>query len=223
MSSTRLPGKVFREIKGEPMVMHQIARIRQMKTLSEVVVATSVDPSDDDLAEFLTANGVTIFRGPLDDVAARFLGAMDEHPADVVVRLTADCPLIDPGVVDAVVTRHLETGADYTSNIVSRTYPRGLDCEAFTPPVLRDLYASGMTDYEKEHVTVGIYSRPEKYRLENVAGEVDHSDLRWTVDTPEDFEFAKWVYDNLEGSLFTTADILALLSAHPEKNHLEPT
>lgn len=222
MSSTRLPGKVFREIKGEPMVMHQIARIRQMTTLSEVVVATSVESSDDELAKFLTEHGVAVFRGPLNDVAARFLGAMDEHPAEVVVRLTADCPLIDPDVVDAVVLRHLESGADYTSNVIDRTYPRGLDCEAFTPSVLRDLYDSGMTDYEKEHVTVGIYSRPEKYRLENVAGEVDLSDLRWTVDTPEDFEFAKWVYDNLEGSLFTTADILALLEANPDKNHLEP-
>ena len=221
MSSTRLPGKVFREIKGEPMVMHQIARIRQMKTLSEVVVATSVESSDDELAEFLTANGVAVFRGPLNDVAARFLGAMDAHLAEVVVRLTADCPLIDPDVVDAVVNLHLESGADYTSNVIDRTFPRGLDCEAFTPGVLRDLYASGMTDYEKEHVTVGIYSRPEKYRLENFAGAKDHSDLRWTVDTPEDFAFVQWVYDQLDGSLFTTADILALLAKHPEKNHLE--
>jgi spore coat polysaccharide biosynthesis protein SpsF len=222
MSSTRLPGKVFREIKGEPMVMHQIARIRQMRNLAQVVVATSLESSDDELAEFLTAHGVSIFRGPLNDVAARFIGAMDEHPADVVVRLTADCPLIDPDVIDAVVDRHTETGADYTSNVINRTFPRGLDCEAFDPAVLRELYSEGMTDYEKEHVTVGIYSRPERFQLENYAGETDHSDLRWTVDDPADFEFAKWVYEQLPGSLFSTADILELLAAHPDKNHLEP-
>lgn len=222
MSSTRLPGKVFREIKGEPMIMHQIARIRQMRNLAQVVVATSVESSDDELAEFLTAHQVSVFRGPLNDVAARFLGAIDEHPADVVVRLTADCPLIDPDVIDAVVDRHIETGADYTSNVINRTFPRGLDCEVFDPSVLRALYADGMSDYEKEHVTVGIYSRPERFQLENYAGETDHSALRWTVDTPEDFEFAKWVYEQLPGSLFTTADILELLAAHPDKNHLEP-
>jgi len=222
MSSTRLPGKVFREIKGEPMVMHQIARIRQMRNLAQVVVATSLESSDDELAEYLAAHGVAVFRGPLNDVAARFIGAMDEHPADVVVRLTADCPLIDPSVIDAVVDRHIETGADYTSNVIDRTFPRGLDCEAFDPAVLRALYADGMSDYEKEHVTVGIYSRPERFHLENYAGETDHSNLRWTVDDPADFEFAKWVYEQLPGSLFTTADILELLAAHPDKNHLEP-
>ena len=222
MSSTRLPGKVFGEIKGVPMVMHQIERIRQMRHLSDVVVATSTESSDDELAEFLENHGVSVFRGPLNDVAARFLGAIDAHPADIVVRLTADCPLIDPTVVDAVIEKHVESGADYTSNVIERTFPRGLDCEAFNPAVLRALYADGMSDYEKEHVTVGIYSRPERFHLENYAGEVDHSDLRWTVDTPEDFEFAKWVYDNLDGSLFTSADILDLIAAHPEKNHLEP-
>ena len=222
MSSTRLPGKVFREIKGEPMIMHQIARIRQMRNLGQVVVATSMESSDDQLAEFLTAHGVAVFRGPLNDVAARFIGAIDENPADVVVRLTADCPLIDPDVIDAVVDRHVDTEADYTSNVIIRTFPRGLDCEVFDPTVLRELYADGMTEYEKEHVTVGIYGRPERFHLENVAGETDHSALRWTVDTLEDFEFATWVYEQLPGSLFTTADILELLAAHPDKTHLEP-
>lgn len=223
MSSTRLPGKVFRPIKGVPMMMHQIARIRQMRHLGEVVVATSVEPSDDELAETLTAAGVTVFRGPLNDVAARFLGALDEHPSDIAVRLTADCPLIDPTVVDAVIERHVETGADYTSNVIERTFPRGLDCEVFNPDVLRGLYADGLSDFEKEHVTIGIYSRPERFHLENYAGAVDHSDLRWTVDTPEDFAFASWVFEQFDDDDFTSEDVYALIEANPDKKHVEPS
>lgn len=223
MSSTRLPGKVFRPIKGVPMVMHQISRIRRMRHLSDVVVATSVESSDDELAEFLTEHGVTVFRGPLNDVAARFLGALEAHPTDIAVRLTADCPLIDPEVVDSVIEKHVETGADYTSNVIDRTFPRGLDCEVFNPSVLRELYEEGLTDFEKEHVTVGIYSRPERFHLENLAGDVDHSDLRWTVDTPEDFEFANWVFEQFSGDDFTSADVYALIDANPAKKHLEPS
>ncbi len=222
MSSTRLPGKVFRPIKGVPMVMHQIARIRQMRHLGEVVVATSTEPSDDELAEFLETNGVTVFRGPLNDVAARFLGALDAHPTSIAVRLTADCPLIDPTVVDAVIERHVETGADYTSNVIERTFPRGLDCEVFNPDVLRTLYSEGLTDFEKEHVTVGIYSRPERFHLENLTGPVDHSDLRWTVDTPDDFDFASWVFDQFDGDDFTSDEVYALIEANPDKKHVEP-
>lgn len=223
MSSTRLPGKVFRPIKGVPMVMHQIARIRQMRHLGDVVVATSVEPSDDELAEFLKENGVTVFRGPLNDVAARFLGALEAYPAPIAVRLTADCPLIDPTVVDAVIERHVETGADYTSNVIERTFPRGLDCEVFPPGVLRAIYDEGLSDFEKEHVTVGIYSRPERFHLENFAGSVDHSDLRWTVDTPEDFAFASWVFEQFDGDDFTSDDVYALIEANPEKKHVEPS
>lgn len=223
MSSTRLPGKVFRPIKGVPMMMHQIARIRQMRHLGDVVVATSVESSDDELAEFLAENGVTVFRGPLNDVAARFLGALDAHPSDIAVRLTADCPLIDPTVVDAVIERHVESGADYTSNVIERTFPRGLDCEVFNPDVLRGLYADGLSDFEKEHVTIGIYQRPERFHLENFAGDVDHSDLRWTVDTPEDFAFATWVFDQFDGDDFTSDDVYALIDANPDKKHVEPS
>ena len=222
MSSTRLPGKVFRPLKGVPMMMHQIARIRRMRNLSDVVVATSVEPSDDELADFLAAAGVSVFRGPLDDVAARFLGALAQHPSDIAVRLTADCPLIDPAVVDAAIDLHVETGADYTSNVIARTFPRGLDCEVFNPDVLAELYNQGLSDYEKEHVTVGIYSRPDSFHLENLAGPTNRSDLRWTVDTPEDFEFAEWVYEQFDNDEFTSADIYELLAAHPEKTHREP-
>jgi spore coat polysaccharide biosynthesis protein SpsF len=222
MSSTRLPGKVFRPIKGVPMMMHQIARIRRMRNLSDVVVATSVESSDDELAEFLGHAGVNVFRGPLDDVAARFIGALDNNPCDIAVRLTADCPLIDPAVVDAAIDLHVEAGADYTSNVIERTFPRGLDCEVFNPDVLRNLYDQGLSDYEKEHVTVGIYSRPESFHLENLAGPTDRSDLRWTVDTPEDFEFAEWVYQQFDDHEFTSEDIYQILDAHPEKTHREP-
>jgi spore coat polysaccharide biosynthesis protein SpsF len=153
----------------------------------------------------------------LPDVLSRFLSAADEFDPDVVVRLTGDNPFVDPDVIDLVVREHLAGGADYTSNSLTRTFPRGLDVEAVDPAALRSLAARPLQDDEREHVTIGIYRRPEEFRLHQVTQSDDRSDLRWTVDFPEDFAFAQAVYERLLPGLphFGQADVLALLEREP--------
>jgi spore coat polysaccharide biosynthesis protein SpsF len=222
--STRLPGKVLMPLLGEPMIVRELERLAQASTLDALVVATSTDPSDDELAATVAAAGVDVRRGSLDDVLARFLQVVDEYDPDVVVRLTADNPLTDPDVLDLIVRTHLESGADYTSNAIERSYPRGLDVEAVEADALRAMRALGPDAEEREHVTIGIYRRPETFRLQAVTQQPDRSDLRWTVDEPEDFAFAERVYQALypANPAFRQADVLALLEREPGLRRTEP-
>jgi spore coat polysaccharide biosynthesis protein SpsF len=222
--STRLPGKVLMPLLGEPMIVRELERLAQASTLDALVVATSTDPSDDELAATVAAAGVDVRRGSLDDVLGRFLQVVDEYDPDVVVRLTADNPLTDPDVLDLIVRTHLESGADYTSNAIERSYPRGLDVEAVEADALRAMRALGPDAEEREHVTIGIYRRPETFRLQAVTQQPDRSDLRWTVDEPEDFAFAERVYQALypANPAFRQADVLALLEREPGLRRTEP-
>lgn len=222
-SSTRLPGKVLRPLLGTPMILREIERLRRCTRLDELVVATSVDPSDDPLVELLEGVGVLVRRGSLPDVLSRFLGVVDEFQPRTVVRLTADNPLTDPEVIDAIVDQHRRTGAEYTSNAIVRTFPRGLDAEAVEAEALRRLDRLGPTVEEREHVTLGIYRRPAEFRLSAHTQEPDRSSLRWTVDLPEDFAFAEAVYTELYDADpgFGQAQILALLERRPELRRSE--
>lgn len=217
MSSTRLPGKVLAPLAGEPMILRIVERIRRSRELDQLIVVTSVDPSDDPLVRVLDDAEVEVRRGSLTDVFSRFLAVADEFDPDVVVRLTGDNPLVDPGVIDRVVSEHRASGADYTSNSLTRTFPRGLDVEAVNPAALRSLAERDLQPDEREHVTIGVYRRPEEFRLHQVTQQPDHSELRWTVDYPEDFAFAEAVYDRLYSTTpaFGQADVLALLDREP--------
>jgi spore coat polysaccharide biosynthesis protein SpsF len=217
MSSTRLPGKVLKPLAGEPMILRIVERIRRSRELDQLIVATSVDPSDDPLVRVLGDAGVTVRRGSLADVFSRFLAVADEFDPDVVVRLTGDNPFVDPEVIDRIVREHLASGADYTSNSLTRTFPRGLDVEAVKPAALRSLATRELQPDEREHVTIGVYRRPDEFRLHQVTQEPDRSELRWTVDLPEDFAFAEAVYDRLYATTpaFGQADVLALLEREP--------
>jgi spore coat polysaccharide biosynthesis protein SpsF len=217
MSSTRLPGKVLAPLAGEPMILRIVERIRRARSLDQLIVATSVDPSDDPLVQLLEEAGVAVRRGSLTDVFSRFLAVADEFDPQVVVRLTGDNPLVDPDVIDRVVREHLDSGADYTSNSLTRTFPRGLDVEAVSPEALRSLAPRDLQPDEREHVTIGVYRRPDEFRVHQVTQEPDHSELRWTVDYPEDFAFAEAVYDRLYAAqpAFGQADVLALLEREP--------
>ena len=213
MSSTRLPGKVMKPILGMPMIGRQLERLARCESLDRLVVATSRDASDDALAAYVESRGVRVFRGALDDVLGRFAGAAAANgPADHVVRLTADCPLADPGVVDACVWRHVETGADYTSNTIDRTYPDGLDVEAMTAAALRTMAREARDPYEREHVTPYLYRRPERFHIAQLTQAAQLADRRWTVDTPEDFEFVSRVFYMLYPCrpCFEQADVLGL-------------
>jgi spore coat polysaccharide biosynthesis protein SpsF len=218
MSSSRLPGKVLRPLAGAPMILRIVERISRSRELDGLVVVTSTDPSDDALVDVLAAAGVAVRRGSLDDVLSRFLAVIEEFDPTVVVRLTGDNPLVDPDVIDLVARQHVANGADYSSNSLVRTFPRGLDVEAVSPQALRSLGERALRAEEREHVTIGVYRRPEEFRVHAVTQEADHSELRWTVDYPDDFVFAETVYDRLfaPDAPFGQSDVLALLAREPE-------
>jgi spore coat polysaccharide biosynthesis protein SpsF len=219
-SSTRLPGKVLAPVLGKPMILRQLERLARSERIDQLVVATSTDPSDDPLAEVLATEGVTYRRGSLTDVADRYLQVAREFEPDSIVRLTADCPLADPGVLDTIIDAHVESGADYTSNVIERTYPQGLDAECVTLGAFERLMATPLSAAEREHVTLGLYSRPDQFRLHSVTQPVDRSALRWTVDLPEDLEFVRAVYAALYdvNPSFDQEDLVDYLSSHPELN-----
>lgn len=222
-SSSRLPGKVMAPVLGEPMIIRQLERLSRSRSIDELVVATSDHASDDGLAQLLASRLVTVRRGPLDDVFSRFAMVVDEFEPDTIVRLTADCPLADPDVIDRVIAVHEQSGSDYTSNSLVRTYPQGLDVECVSARAFAAVGRLGLAAAEREHVTLGIYSRPEEFRLTPVTQEPDLSDLRWTVDYPDDLEFVRGVYGRLYPSTpeFGQQEILALLREHPELNRTQ--
>jgi spore coat polysaccharide biosynthesis protein SpsF len=198
MSSTRLPGKVMADVAGEPMLGRQVERLRRSQRLERLVLATSEDPSDDVLAAYGDRLGLEVVRGPLADVLARFLMALDQNPGtEVLVRLTGDCPLTDWRVLDATVDRHLETGADYTSNVSPRTFPHGLDVEVVRAQALRAAGSEATSAHDREHVMPFLYARPERFSLASITRTPSLAHLRWTVDLPQDLEFVRHVYETL--------------------------
>lgn len=217
MSSSRLPGKVMKPLCGRPMIERQLERLRRCATLDRIVVATSLDGSDDPLAAHLEGIGIDVFRGSLNDVLDRYVGAARAFSVEgQVVRLTADCPLADPGVIDDCVRLQVELGVDYCSNGRRRTYPHGLDVEAFSLEALEIAAREAADPYDREHVTPFIYRHPERFTLGELAQANDEGHLRWTVDTPEDFAFAEKVYEALYPTKpeFTSDDVRALPFRH---------
>ena len=198
----------------------QLARVARARLVDGIVVATSTDPVDDQVADLGRRHGLDVVRGPLDDVLARFALAIEEFAPEVVVRLTADCPLASPTVIDAVIAQFIDTGVDYCSNTLQPTFPDGLDAEVVRADVLLDVARISEDPAEREHVTLGVYRRPERYRLANHEGARDLSALRWTVDTPEDLAFVRAVYAALYPSTpeFDIDDVLGLLQREPGLN-----
>ncbi len=216
MSSRRLPGKVLKPILGKPMILHQIDRIRRARLIEELVLVTSTDASDDELATACQDYGVSVFRGNLDDVLDRFYQAAVGADADHIVRLTGDCPLADPAVIDQVIRLHLDGNFDYTSNAHPPTMPDGLDVEIFRFQELANAWRATNEKYDREHVTAWIYHRAE-CSLGNLENIPDLSALRWTVDEPEDFEFVRNVYEAIymQNNSFGMDDILRFVSENP--------
>ena len=216
MSSTRLPGKILAEIAEQPMLWHVVNRVRQAEALDKVVVATSDDPSDDGVVAFCERQGIPCFRGSGDDVLDRYYQAAKWMSADVIVRITADCPLIDPDVVDDVVKCYMEGDYNYVSNTAPPTFPDGLDTEVFSFQALERAWREAKWLSEREHVTPYIRKHPEVFRTGNVAYREDLSHMRWTVDEPQDLEFVRAVYSFLKNASFRMADVLNLFKKHSE-------
>lgn len=217
MSSRRLPGKVLMPLNGEPMIFRQIARILESKEVDNLIIATSIDPSDDVLVEYLDSKGVANFRGSLDDVFSRFYEIIEIESPELIVRLTADCPLVMPEILDAMLIQFNKGDWDYMTNALYPSYPDGLDIEIFTRQCFSKLSTFNLTPEELEHVTLGINNRKDMFKIGNYSDVRDNSKLRWTVDYLEDFEFIKSVYANFQGreTEFTYEEVLNFVSLNP--------
>lgn len=220
VGSTRLPGKVLRPLLGRPMLARVIERLRISEVLHRVVVATTQLPHDDEVARVAQEEGASIFRGDEADVLGRYVGAARAFDVDVIVRVTADCPLIDAHVLDQIVATYLARAGelDYVSNTIERTYPRGLDVEVFPRRALESLHRFSRSPLEREHVTLHLLHHPDRYRTAQVRYPLDHSDHYWTVDTEEDFQLVTAVYEALYPTRprFSWTDVLQVFEAQPE-------
>jgi spore coat polysaccharide biosynthesis protein SpsF len=217
VSSTRLPGKVLKAILGKPMLARQNEPLTRAHLIDRLAVATSRDPSDDEIGGLCNELGVPCFRGSLDDVLDRFYQAAKLFRPDHVVRLTGDCPLTDPGLIDQIVQFYLEGSYDYASNTLESTFPDGLDVEVFRFTCLVEAWQEAILSSHREHVTPFICGHPERYRLACFKNATNLSSLRWTVDEPADFELVRRIYEALypANPEFTTTDILSFLDANP--------
>ncbi|TYO98364.1 spore coat polysaccharide biosynthesis protein SpsF [Geothermobacter ehrlichii] len=218
VSSTRLPGKVLKNIMGKPMIARQLERLQRSQKIDRILVATSTDPSDDELVKVCMETGIEFRRGSLDDVLDRFYQTASSFTPEHVVRMTGDCPLADPAIIDRVIRAHLESGDDYTSNTLEPSFPDGLDVEVISFKCLRRAWQEAKLPSEREHVTLYVHQNPEMFALGCIKNSKDLSDLRWTVDEPEDFLFVSSVYEELwpNNPEFGMEHILELLERRPD-------
>jgi spore coat polysaccharide biosynthesis protein SpsF (cytidylyltransferase family) len=227
MGSTRLPEKVLMDIGDEPMLWHVWERARHASLIENVVVATSTEPSDDEVASFCDERGIDCVRGSEADVLERYYQAATEYDADPVVRLTADCPLLSPPVIDRVVSTYYQSDAEYVANVLEYTHPDGLDIEVFAAEALETAKEEATEPEDREHVTPYIREndRFDALNVENVIDMEtaydfvdDETILRWTVDYPEDMAFVRAVYDRLTRNghwVFDQPSVLELLERDP--------
>lgn len=221
MASTRLPGKVLQIIAGKPMLYHVVERARKSKMVHEVVVATTTSPEDDAVVDFCAAYGYAVFRGSPQDVLDRYYQAALVHHAQVIVRLTADCPLLDPDVVDRTIKAFFESGVDFAANRLPppfrRTYPIGLDTEVCSFAALERAWKEAAAPHEREHVMPYLYEVEGRFRVLVVNHEVDYGSLRWTVDTPEDLELVRRIFARFPNRMdFGWLEVLRLFEQEPE-------
>jgi len=223
MGSRRLPGKVLKTLRSKSVLGHVIIRVKACPLVDQIIVATTDSLADDVVVAESARYGVSLFRGSENDVLGRYYLAAKQYSTDVIIRITSDCPLLDPRLLTQMLDKFSSLKAagmriDYLSNTLTRTYPRGLDAEIFTFDTLARAHAQATQLDQREHVTQYIYQHPEIFSLHQYEGKVDLSQHRWTLDTSEDFVFLDAVYSALgeTDDLFTTESVLALLNARPE-------
>jgi len=225
LGSTRLPGKVMKEIVGKPVLWHVIHRVKASKLIDSILVATTVNDEDNKIMEFVDTLGIENFAGSEEDVLDRFYQAAKKSKADVIVRITADDPLKDPVIIDKIVKTFLENknNVDYVSNTIKPTYPEGIDVEVFSFSALKKAWIEATSKFDREHVTSYIWRNPKKFKLMNIVNERgDLSHMRWTLDTQQDFDFIQEVFIKLyqKERIFMMDDVLDLLKKHPQISKL---
>ncbi len=223
MGSTRLPGKVMLELSGQPMLWHVISRVKQAKNIDNIVLATTTANEDKQIIKLASEMAVSSFAGSENDVLDRYYQAALKYDSDIVVRITADCPLIDPDVIDEMIEFFLGHGFDYVSNTIKPTYPDGLDTEVFSFSALEKAWNEAVLASEREHVTPYIKKNSHLFKMKNYEHSIDLSDMRWTVDKEHDLEFVREIYKELyieNNSVFKMKDALELINKQPEINKL---
>lgn len=220
MGATRLYGKPLKKVLEKPLLAYLIERLKACQTLNQIVIATTLKKEDDAIVALAKKSKVKVFRGSENDVLQRYFGAAQLVDADIIVRITGDCPLIDPKLIDHLVDFYLKNrqNYDYVSNTLKRTYPRGMDLEVFSLKALKEANSLAQKFEEREHVTPYIYRHPEIFKLANIEAKEDNSSNRWTVDTPEDLELITKMIQILypKKPNFTLNDLLALIKKQPE-------
>ncbi|MDH5543553.1 MAG: glycosyltransferase family protein [Nitrospinota bacterium] len=218
VSSTRLPGKVLKEVLGKPILAHMVERVLRAAKIDRIVIATSEDKTDDPIAGIANKLGIDCYRGSLEDVLARYYHAAVSANCAHVVRLTGDCPLIDPVIIDEVITFYIDGGYDYASNVVEPTWPDGEDVEVMSFASLEKSFNEAKLPSHREHVTQYILSNRDRFRIGSLKRGEDISSMRWTLDEQADLEFVTRVYRELYpgNPSFGLGDVLGLLRKKPE-------
>lgn len=218
MTSTRLPGKVMMPLGGVPILKRVVERVALAQSVAQIVVATTQNLIDEAIAAFCAENGISCFRGDEADVLSRYAGASNSFGGDPVVRVTSDCPLIDPRLIDQAVALHAGTSSTYTSTMLKLCFPYGMAVEVFTSAMLAEADSLARDPLEREHVTLYMYRRPERYSLLAIETGGDYSHYRCTVDTPEDYELVTKVYASVSklGNDYSWRDVVAAIDANPE-------
>jgi spore coat polysaccharide biosynthesis protein SpsF len=218
MSSSRLPGKVLMPILGEPMLHRQLERVAQAKLVDKVIVATSVEASDDPIEAFCDTIDQPCFRGDLNNVLNRFYQCTQKYDPDHIIRLTGDCPLVDPDLIDEVIELHLQGNYDYTTNAYPQSYPNGLDVEIMTRETMNKIHQNATTPDELEHVTFYVREHCEDFSIGDLVCPEDLSDQRWTVDYPQDFTLITSIYEELypESKYFDYHQVMILYQRRPK-------
>lgn len=217
MGSTRLPGKVLMDVGGETVLGRVVRRLSRAKLITEVAIATTDSAADDAMVSEAKRQGLQCCRGAEQDVLSRYLGAAEKFAADVVVRVTSDCPLIDAEVADQVLREFFEAHADFAYNDVEHSFPRGLDVEVFSREALHKAAETADHQYQREHVTPVFYERPDMFKIAVVHTEKDFSPYRWTLDTPDDLKLIRAIYSHFSHNAeFTWRDVVALMEKSPD-------
>lgn len=228
IGSTRLPGKVLKKICNKTVLEHDIDRLKRVKNIDKIVIATTILEKDNLIVEEADRLGIAYYRGSEEDVLSRYYYAAKENKADIVVRVTSDCPLIDSAITGQIIQYYLDNREkyDYVSNTIDRTYPRGLDTEVFSFKALEKAFNEATSQRDREHVTPYIWDNPNLFKILQYRGEVDYSDLRWTLDTTEDFELINRIYTSLypqKCNEFAMKDIIELYEKYPELHNINNT
>jgi spore coat polysaccharide biosynthesis protein SpsF len=220
MNSSRLTGKVMKKIMGKPLLELLIERLKHCRYVDEIIVATTTNAVDDVIEALAMRLSVKSMRGSEEDVLDRYFQAAKKFNLDHIVRITADCPLIDPAIVDKILKYYIDTNFkyDYLCNTLKPTFPDGMDVEIFSFEVLKKIHEFSKEKYLREHVCGYIIENPDQFNIKNYTNDEDLSSLRWTVDTPEDFSFVKIIFERLYPSknTFHMSDILELIRQDPE-------